>query len=334
MTSATRYAAQVEALPAQLYLEVTNRCNLRCRTCPQSWGMPEPFADLTAEQVQRIVDQLPRLDRVVLHGIGESILNHALPDIIRIVKARGAWALMNTNGTVLGRRRLEPVLRAGLDELRISIDAATPETYAHVRGANSLQKIVRNIAVVQELKRELGIEHPKLSLWMTGLHDSLPELPALVRLAADVGVREVYLQRLVTSERGLAQSEGSLYGAAEQAAGPIAEAEALAAELGISFQGSGNTTGGDSVRPAVEDAPWRACTRPWNLMYVTANGNALPCCIAPFTDTPHDELVLGNVFEAPVADVWRGKGYAGWRQAMLEGEPPTPCAGCGVDWSL
>ncbi len=324
----------VDKLPAQLYLEVTNRCNLRCNTCPQSWGMPEPFADLSAEQVQALVDQLPRLDRVVLHGIGESILNLALPDIIRIVKAKGAWALMNTNGTILHRKRLQPVIEAGLDELRISIDAATPETYAHVRGADSLHKIVRNIGVVQGLKEELGVDHPKLSLWMTGLRDSLRDLPALVRLAAEVGVREVYLQRLVTSERGLARRDESLYGSGDAAADAVSEAEALAAELGIAFQGSGNTTGAGSVSRDAGDAPWRACTRPWDLMYVTANGNTLPCCIAPFTDTPHEELVLGNIFETPVEQVWRGDGYSRWRGAMLEGEPPRPCAGCGVDWSL
>ena len=67
---------------------------------------------------------------------------------------------------------------------------------------------------------------------------------------------------------------------------------------------------------------------------ITANGNVLPCCISVFTDTPYEELVLGNVFETPVSEVWNGPRYRAWRGAMLSGEPPKACRGCGVAWSL
>ena len=43
--------------------------------------------------------------------------------------------------------------------------------------------------------------------------------------------------------------------------------------------------------------PWQGCTRPLRLAYVTANGNALPCCIAPFTGVPYDDLILGNYLQ-------------------------------------
>ena len=148
---------RVEAPPAELYLEVTNRCNLKCRMCPQFWGMPEPTADLDRDQVLAIIQQLPRLDRVVLHGVGESVLNPALPAIIEAVRERGAYTLMNSNGTVLTRRRVKGLVSAGLDELRVSIDAASPETYEHVRGQNVLGRLVRNLGVVQEVRDEYGV---------------------------------------------------------------------------------------------------------------------------------------------------------------------------------
>jgi len=327
-------SATVPEPPAELYLEVTNRCNLKCRMCPQFWGMPEPDADLDLEQVAAIIAQLPRLDRVVLHGVGESVLNPALPEIVRLVRERGAHTLMNSNGTILTRKRVTGLVEAGLDELRVSIDAASPETYEHIRGANALAKLIRNLGVVQEIKAELGAAKPALSLWVMGLQESLRELPQVVALAADAGVTEVYLQRLVTSERGIAHADNSLYGADANALDPLAEAHRLAAELGVELKGSGDTTGEASVRPTEADAPWRGCRRPWSLMYVTANGNVLPCCISVFTDTPHEELILGNVFETPVAEVWNGPRYKAWRGAMMEGEPPRACKGCGVQWSL
>ncbi len=323
----------VRELPEELYLETTNRCNLKCRTCPQYFGMPEEFTDLTPQRVDEILAQFPTVKRVVLHGIGEPLLNKDLPAIIAAVKARGAHALFNTNGLLLRGRLVEPVVRAGLDELRVSVDSASRETYELVRGADGFDRIVENLRGLAALKERLGIETPKVSLWITGMKANVGELPALVRLAADVGVREVYLQRLVFSERGLAMQDQALYGrAGDVELQAIAEAEALARDLGITLRGSGEATSGELVPH--EGPSYSACRRPWSLMYVTANGNVLPCCIAPFTGAHYEGMVLGNVFEQSVEEIWNGSRYQAWRAGMLEGRPPEACANCGAGWSL
>src|SRR5215212_4298246 len=89
------------SLPDEVYLEVTNRCNLRCRTCPQFFGMAERFHDLSWERFVEITDQFPRLRRAVLHGIGEPLLNPDLGRMIRHLKDRGAYVLFNSNGLLL-----------------------------------------------------------------------------------------------------------------------------------------------------------------------------------------------------------------------------------------
>ena len=82
------------------------------------------------------------------------------------------------------------------------------------------------------------------------------------------------------------------------------------------------------------DLPYQACRRPWSLMYVTANGNVLPCCIAPFTGVPYEDITLGNAFVQTIEEVWNGPRYQEWRQRMQSGEPPAACAGCGSGWSV
>lgn len=331
-----RRSSFVRELPRELYVETTNRCNLRCRTCPQYFGMQEDFADLTPELVGRILDQFPFVRRVVLHGIGEPLLNKDLPQIIHDVKRRGAYALFNTNGLLLRGRLVEPVIRAGLDELRVSVDSASPETYTLVRGMDGFGRILENLRGLAELKETLASITPKVSLWITGMKSNVAELPALVRLAHETGVREVYLQRLVYSDRGLAVQDQALFrqaGDTELVA--IREAERLAANLGIDLKGSGEASatamvGGDRA----ESESYRACRRPWSLMYVTANGNVLPCCIAPFTGAHYDGIVLGNVFEETAEEIWNGQRYQKWRTAMLSEQPPEACAGCGAGWSL
>ena len=60
--------------PVCLYLETTNRCNLLCTTCPRTYEELEPPADMSWELFTSIVDQIPKLARAVLHGVGEPML--------------------------------------------------------------------------------------------------------------------------------------------------------------------------------------------------------------------------------------------------------------------
>ena len=273
---------------------------------------------------------------MVLHGIGEPLLNPDLGRMIRHLKGRGAYVLFNSNGLLLRGRKAQDLATSGLDELRISIDGGSRETYRTVRGVDGFDRILANIRRFEALKRAAGVDTPRVSLWVTGMKTTVRDLPALVRIAAAHNVREVYLQRLVHSERGIATEAEALFGRADdEERAAVAEAERLADELGVALRGSGELGPAALVdRPRPGDAPWRGCFRPWRLMYVTANGAVLPCCIAPFTGVPYRDIVLGDLTRETVAEVWDGERYRAWRRAMLDGEPPATCAGCGVAWSL
>src|SRR5215467_8933376 len=149
-----RRAALAEAEPVCLYLETTNRCNLLCTTCPRTFEDLEPPADMSWELFTRIVDQLPRVARVVLHGVGEPMMVRALPRMIRYLKDRGTYVLFNTNGTLLTPRKGQELIDSGLDELRVSLDAAEPKAFKLVRGRDMFARIVRNLRAFRAVQRE------------------------------------------------------------------------------------------------------------------------------------------------------------------------------------
>jgi MoaA/NifB/PqqE/SkfB family radical SAM enzyme len=330
-------------LPAQVYLEVTNRCNSRCISCPLTYNhfLPyEPKRHLTYDDFCRIVDQFPRLERVVLHGIGEPLLNKDLPRFVAYLKRRGARVLFNTNAILLDQKRGDALTAAGLDELHVSLDAVTQELYARLRGIDRLPQVVNNLQ--QFIQRHGGIISPTVSLWWVAMQANLSQLPDFVRLAARMDIHEIHLQRLVYFGDGKAvgvdttmKAEQSLYSVLEQQQlNLINECESLAANLGLAFHASGNTTPADSVS-AKGLHPWQACTRPWNLMYITANGNVLPCCISPFATHDYSHIILGNVFRHSVKKVWNDIPYQNLRSALMSEAPaPWPCQFCGVRWSL
>jgi MoaA/NifB/PqqE/SkfB family radical SAM enzyme len=338
-----RYFEQIEgrqkqatAAPVCLYLEVTNRCNLLCETCPRTFEELEKPADMSFELFRTIVDQVPGLQRAVLHGVGEPMLVRELPDMIRYLKARGVYVLFNTNGTLLREKRFRELIECGLDELRVSLDAADAKTYAIVRGRPFFDRIVRDVSRLTEYQREAGVTTPLVSLWLTGLKETVAQLPDFVRLAARMGVREVHLQRLVFDEAGfgMARAESSLFEqtqAEEQQA--IDAATTLGQSLGVKLDASGATEPGLSLKRQGEN-PWTGCRRPWSLMYFTANGRALPCCIAPFSARGYENYTLGDANTQTLDEIWNGPVYQEFRAALMSEAPPKPCENCGLRWSL
>jgi MoaA/NifB/PqqE/SkfB family radical SAM enzyme len=342
MANPTRYFEQVErgrdvtAPPVCLYLEVTNRCNLLCETCPRTFEALEPPADMSWDLFTRIVDQAPGVKRAVLHGVGEPMLVPELPRMIRYLKARGVYVLFNTNGTLLREKRFRELIDTGLDELRVSLDAADAKLYAEVRGRPFFDRIVRDVRRMREVQDAEGKQTPRISLWLTGLKETIQQLPEFVRLAASMRVREVHLQRLVFDEVGfgMARASSSLFeqtAAKELAA--IETAQAIGAELGVTLDASGATEPGMSLKQQGEQ-PWSGCRRPWSLMYFTAHGRALPCCIAPFSARGYETYTLGDAKTETLDEMWNGPAYRSFRAALMSDAPPKPCQNCGLRWSL
>ena len=326
-------------LPKVLYIETTNRCNLRCKGCILYRGNWEPDRDMALRDLVMITDQLPELQRVTLHGVGEPLLNEALFEMIAHLKRRKVYVLFNSNGILLDEKRQSAIIDTGLDELRISLDAASPQGYKRIRNSNKFNQIVQNLRTFLTLQKDHRAVTPRLSIWFLGTKENIAELPDLLRLAADIGVGELHLQRLVYFQdhegHGVARCDQTLQDSDDASLELIHRSRERAARLGIQFNASGLSNPLESVQPnSAVQLPWRKCYRSQTLMYITANGNVLPCCISPFSTTDYASILLGNAFESSLAEIWSGPKYANFRNQLQTGTPPKCCRGCGVLWSL
>jgi len=141
----------------------------------------------------------------------------------------------------------------------------------------------------------------------------------------------------VEFEKALARADESIYDSLyrPQAEAFIGEAERRAKVHGVRFRGADALSPRESIvdRPPTAE-PWRACSRPLRLAYVTAQGTALPCCIAPFTGAPFESIVLGNYLRDGVQSVWNGEAYRAFRERLYSSDPPASCRNCGLAWSL
>lgn len=332
-----------ELSPKVIFIEVTNRCNLLCETCPRTYFQREPLKSLSINEFIAIAEQFPQMQRALLHGIGEPLLNRELPEMIKYLKGRKVEVIINSNGTLLTDEWQKNLIQSGLDQYRCSIDGATDETYARIRGADLLPKLKKGLEGLVRTKEHQGMTTPHISIWCVATRENLRELPDLLRLAASLGVPEVYMQRMVyfagqpEQQYGMARDNLAIFGNDDDVEERvIEECTQLSSDLGINFLASGGRDPINSLaaaRPA-DFAPWQACMRPWTTAYITANGNCLPCCISPFATNDYGSLILGNLFERSFSEIWNEPLYQKFRTDLLSDHPNQACASCGVYWSL
>ncbi len=133
-----------------LRVSVTDRCNLRCTYCMPAEGLdwlPKPEL-LTFEEITRLVSVAVSLGvtGVRLTG-GEPLLRRGLPELVGMLAAlepRPRIA-MTTNG--LGLDRLaEPLARAGLDRVNVSLDTVDREAFTRLTRRDRLADVVTGLA--------------------------------------------------------------------------------------------------------------------------------------------------------------------------------------------
>ncbi len=76
---------------------------------------------------------------------------------------------------------------AGLDRLWVSLDGATPDSYADVRLGAALPTVIANLDHLKELRGSYSVINPRLGIAFVAMKRNIADLPALVRLGKSLG---------------------------------------------------------------------------------------------------------------------------------------------------
>lgn len=155
--------------PFVIYLDPCGACNFKCSFCPcnisgeraverhaiMSWELFEKIlADLEAFQGQiRVIN---------LYGFGEPLLNSRLTDMVRALKERRCCGevRITTNGSLLTEETSRQLIDAGVDLVRVSVEAVSSEGYQELCGVKiDFSKIVHNI----EMFHRIAVQNGKMS---------------------------------------------------------------------------------------------------------------------------------------------------------------------------
>lgn len=121
----------------QIYIEITNICNLNCSFCPKN-SRPKKF--MTIEEFDTITDEIsPLTNTICLHLMGEPLLHPNIKEIFEICNKKNLNVYLTTNGTLI--KQNFDLLKSGCAK-RISVSLHSFEAN---NNSNSLDNYLEDV---------------------------------------------------------------------------------------------------------------------------------------------------------------------------------------------
>lgn len=314
-------------LPSSLSVELTPRCNLTCSHC-SSHGDPElhrrhnRLSEITEDVLGRLGrDAFPSLTAFGLVGRGEplAVTTPRWRQLVALLKRHHVLLTAVTNGTLLHRRITADVVPL-IETLTVSVDGATPQTFAKHRGGTAITRVLEQVHAFDALRRAQGLtRRPRLGFSWTLMRDNVAEFPRFLEEALPLEPDLVYARHLLVFYERV--REQSLLGHPALANPHLRRAYALMAEHDVR----------SDCPPLLADAPREttpaAPTARDGCMFVRrtgvihANGD-VPTCSAPFA------AIAGTLADASFPEVWNGEILRDVRARLDTDNEWEQCANC------
>jgi MoaA/NifB/PqqE/SkfB family radical SAM enzyme len=335
----------------KVYIEPTVACNLDCITCFRN-AWEQPIGRMSEETFANILAGLKKLDPipdVYFGGIGEPLFHPKTIEWIAEVKALGVKKVeLITNGTILTEKKSQQLIASGLDVLWVSLDGATPETYADVRLGAELPNIVNNLKRFAKLRKADHFPKPEIGIAFVAMKRNIADLPEVIKLGKSLKAKYFSVSNVQPATEEMQDDRlylQTIHNIAYLQAPHLprlslpkmdfdettreALFETFNSQLNISFAGN-NWGGANDVCNFVENGT----------MSIAWTGEVSPCWPLMHTHTSYlhgkprlsKKHTIGSVNQRSLLDLWLDPDYLAYRERLhnFAFAPCTFCGGCDL----
>ncbi len=301
--------------PTTIMLELTNKCNLHCVTCPREYGYGRKMrlGNMDSALARKIVDEvIPYIQSIGLTGMGETLFAPNLLEIARYIKEKKKSVIIaiSTNANIPDfTEKISPVLPY-IDTVQVSMDGVG-DVYENVRHGASFSLFERNVTDLVPLAE--GKASVMFNMVITRLNYT--DMAAVIRFAAEKGVK--FVNFTYFNLASITDVDESYYDffATDEFQEKLREAKETARQCkgvevtGLDFPGN----------PGI-----RKCPLMWNHFQINYDGEIPPCCAKPFSA----EYSFGNVSTEKLIDVVNSPAAMSLRNSWVTGKVNPFCAKC------
>lgn len=298
-------AAQVMRSPREMDIEITARCNLRCRYCYFFNNQAVEYRDLPAEEWLQFFDELGAIGvmRVTLAG-GEPFIREDLPALIEgVVRNRMRFSFLSNGGLINDEIAAFIAGTGRCEYVQVSVDGSCAAVHDSCRGKGAFDGAIRGIRTLQRHGISVG---SRVTIHRNNVYD--------LENTARFLLKDLGLPGFSTNSAGYlgtccVNAEDLLLNLAERQ-------EAMATLLRLAEKYPGRISA--SAGPLAEARGWRqmeearaggkpafpnrgrltACGCPSSKISVRADGTIVPCNML-------NHIGLGRINRDSLADIWQ-----------------------------
>lgn len=329
--------------PLHYYLEITRRCQLRCRMCQYRDFLANVPVDrqaegeLTTQEWRQIIDHTGWFSLITFTG-GEPWMRDDCGQLLEYASARRRTHLI-TNGLLMDdtRRQLCVDLAPsnagsrGLLFIGISIDGPC-SIHDHIRRSpGAFDTVTTCVKELSDLRKRAGKKYPLIHVTSVIQPDNFEHLPEMVSIAKDIGA-DIYNLTLEIRFTDLLFNAQSPPGDGKPSrlpiASPVIDPDRLKAVI-QNIRQAAHKFGIPLRMPRMPDGEivkyfagrmtldnFR-CLTPWSTLTIDDQGVAYPCLLNACESARLHKL----------RHIWNGKCMRSFRQTCRKTLPPL-CAGC------
>jgi radical SAM protein with 4Fe4S-binding SPASM domain len=237
------------------------------------------------------------LKSVMFAGEGEPFLHKDIADIIKTTRQTAGIDIGVTSNGVLLKESLVNEILGLVDWIKISINGATPETYAKIHRCKpaDLDLVIRNMTYANKIRRDNKYKSV-LGMQLLLLPDNQHEVVPLAKLAKEIGMDYLVIKPYSQHPQSRThQYENIKYCDFALLAEELAQLKS--SSFSVIFRMNAMQTWNESSRD------YQHCLALPFWSYLDAGGNIWGCSMY----MGDDRFLYGNIYESSFQEIWEGE---------------------------
>ena len=134
-------------------IDVTSKCNLRCKHC----RVNEIGYDMTLDEIEEVFNKLTDFKpRGVFISGGEPLIRDDIVEIVKKSKKLAPVTILNTNSLLLTENKLKELVDSGLNYMQVSVDGIE-EQHDYIRGKGTYKKTIEKMKMINEYSDQIKL---------------------------------------------------------------------------------------------------------------------------------------------------------------------------------